>query len=212
MSNKELKEEMIEELEVDLDTTEEDLLQDAIKASQEIEDVSKQVKEDVRVEDKKTSSEVKDLEFQLEKLRADFDVKENQFKRLASDFENFRRRQAQEKEDLLKFGMEKLITDLLPVVDNFERALASAKNAPDVSTVISGIEMIQKQLLVIMEKNGVEGIESLDKPFDPKFHEAVQQMVNAEKPDQTVLHELQKGYLLSGRVIRPSMVVVSTLS
>lgn len=212
MSKEELNEEVIEELEVE--STEDDLLQDAIRASQEIEGFANQEKEEVKVEveGKKTNSDTKNLEVQLEKLKAEFEIKENQFKRLASDFENFRRRQAQEREDLLKFGMEKLIADLLPVVDNFERALSSAKNAPDVSTVIAGIEMIQKQLLAIMEKNGVEGIESLDKPFDPKFHEAVQQMVNAEKPDQTVLHELQKGYLLSGRVIRPSMVVVSTLS
>jgi molecular chaperone GrpE len=146
------------------------------------------------------------------KYRDDLEAKDIQLKRLAADFDNFRRRQTQEREDLLKYAGQNLILDILPVLDNFERAMSSSKDAKDIDSVISGIELIQKQLFEAMKKNGVEEIEALDNVFDPNYHEAVQQIVNDEKPDHTVINELQKGYTLNGRVIRPSMVIVSTTS
>jgi len=147
-----------------------------------------------------------------EHLKEKLENKEIQFKRLAADFDNYRRRQDIEKEDLLKYGNEKIILEVVSVIDNFERAIESAKNASDISAVVSGIEMIHKQLSESLKRQGLAVIESLDQPFDPNFHEAVQQMVNNDKPDQTVLYEVGKGYTLNGRVIRPSMVVVSTVS
>jgi molecular chaperone GrpE len=146
------------------------------------------------------------------RLRDDLEAKDLQLKRLAADFDNFRRRQAQEREDLIRFAGEKLILDILPVLDNFERAMASAKDAKEIASVVSGVELIQKQLLEAFIRNGVEEIEALGNAFDPNYHEAVQQMVDDEKPDHTVINELQKGYTLNGRVIRPSMVIVSTTS
>lgn len=198
-----------EEQTQDTANSSEDLWADAFDAAEEIE--SKQ-KEEVKVKVEAKEESIGETSSFVDSLRSQLDAKENQLKRLAADFENFRRRQVQEREDLFKYGQKDFILSLLPVVDNFERAIAASKDAKDVTSVIEGIEKIQKQLIDAMQKNGVELIEALDKPFDPNFHEAVQQMVNDEKPDQTVINELQKGYTLSGRVIRPSMVVVSTVS
>lgn len=208
MSDEETKNEIKEEINEEInneetisDNSPENLWDDAFVASKEIKDSKS-----------KNNVDVSKIEAELEALKATFEVKETQFKRLASDFENFRRRQTQEREDLLKYGSEKIMLDLLPILDNFERALASSKTTPDLNSVISGLEIIQKQFLAVINRNGVESIEAMDKPFDPNFHEAVQTMPNNEKPDQTVIQELQKGYTLSGRVIRPSMVVISTES
>jgi molecular chaperone GrpE len=153
-----------------------------------------------------------ELEKKYHLAQQDFENKDSQLKRLAADFDNFRRRQNQEKEDLSKYAYEKLFGELLPVLDNFERALNSSKEAKDISSIVSGIEMIQKQLLDVMSRNGLEIINALGNTFDPNFHEAVQQVVDDEKESETVINELQKGYILHGRVIRPSMVVVSKKS
>lgn len=202
-----------EEQTQDTETSSEDLWADAFDAAEEIESKQKEeVKAKVEPKAEAKEESIGETSSFVDSLRSQLDAKENQLKRLAADFENFRRRQVQEREDLFKYGQKDFILSLLPVVDNFERAIAASKDAKDVTSVIEGIEKIQKQLIDAMQKNGVELIEALDKPFDPNFHEAVQQMVNDEKPDQTVINELQKGYTLSGRVIRPSMVVVSTVS
>lgn len=218
--NENIEEAQVEE--VSNESLEEDLLADAQAAAEEIEKLSnKNSTEEIKTE-AETKSEVKqetpkvesfsDAQKTMASLKEDLTTKDNQMKRLAADFDNFRRRQTQEKEDLLKYGHKDFVLSLLSVVDNFERAMASSKDAQDISSVISGIELIQKQLFDTLNKNGVEYIEALDNQFDPNFHEAVQQLVDDNKPDQTVIHELQKGYSLNGRVIRPSMVVVSTVS
>lgn len=194
---------------------EDDIWKDAFEAAEEIES-SKAKKEDYSEEDNSKYNELLAKHDELEKkyqlAKQDFENKDSQLKRLAADFDNFRRRQNQEKEDLAKYAYEKLFGDLLPVLDNFERALSSSKDAKDIASIVSGIEMIQKQLLDVMSRNGLEIINALGNIFDPNFHEAVQQMVDDEKESETVINELQRGYVLHGRVIRPSMVVVSKKS
>jgi molecular chaperone GrpE len=145
-------------------------------------------------------------------LKNELESKDIQLKRMVADFENFRRRQAIEKEEFLKMACKDILQDLLPVLDNFERAMTASKDAKDAASVVSGVELIQKQLVEAVKKNGLEVIQALDNPFDPNYHEAVQQIVDDEKEDQTVINELQKGYTLNGKVLRPSMVVVSTVS
>lgn len=206
---------------------EDDIWKDAFEAAEEIEaskfkkeDKEEKLQEDIDTKQEKENNsnnnellaKYDELEKKYQILKQDFDNKDSQLKRLAADFDNFRRRQNQEKEDLAKYAYEKLFVDILPVLDNFERALNLSKDAKDISSIISGIEMIQKQLLDIMSRNGLEIIKALGNPFDPNFHEAVQQIVDDEKESETVINELQKGYLLNGRVIRPSMVVVSKKS
>lgn len=127
--------------------------------------------------------------------------------RLQADFENFRKRTLREKEDLLKYAAEKLIGQLLPVLDNFERALAAP--AGDEAAFRSGVEMIHRQLLDILTREGLEPLQCVGQPFDPSRHEAVLRQPAGEQPENTVLAELQKGYTLHGKVIRPAMVCVA---
>lgn len=194
---------------------EDDIWKDAFEAAEEIES-SKTKKEDDSEENSSKYNELLAKHDELEKkyqlAQQDFENKDSQLKRLAADFDNFRRRQNLEKEDLAKYAYEKLFGDLLPVLDNFERALISSKDAKDLASIVSGIEMIQKQLLDVMSRHGLEIINALGNIFDPNFHEAVQQIVDDEKESETVINELQRGYILNGRIIRPSMVVVSKKS
>ncbi|MDU2066640.1 MAG: nucleotide exchange factor GrpE [Sporomusaceae bacterium] len=129
------------------------------------------------------------------------------YQRLQADFENFRRRTTKEKEELSTLVAEGIITELLPVVDNFERALAS-DGSKDAEAFHSGVEMIFRQMTGAFEKLGLSAIAAMDQMFDPNEHQAVMRVEDAEKEDGTIVQELQKGYRLKNRVIRPSMVKV----
>ncbi|MBP5201023.1 MAG: nucleotide exchange factor GrpE [Schwartzia sp.] len=141
-----------------------------------------------------------------EKYEAELAEKENRYLRLQADFENFRRRTRQEKEELAAVVTQNLLKDLLPFLDNFERALA-AENS-DAESLRAGVEMMYKQLVEALKKEGLEYIETKGKPFDPNFHQAVMRVEDAEKEDGEIVAELQKGYMVKGRVVRPSMVQV----
>ncbi len=129
-----------------------------------------------------------------------------QYQRLQADFENFRRRTRQEKEELSTLVAENIVLELLPVVDNFERALTSV--ADDASSVRSGVELIFRQMKSALEKLGVSAIEATGKAFDPNQHQAVMRVEDADQEDGMIVEELQKGYKVKTRVIRPSMVKV----
>ena len=133
----------------------------------------------------------------------------DKFLRTMADFDNYRRRTRQEMEDARRFAIEKLVADLLPVLDNFERALPHTEgNGGD--AVREGVLLIHRQLLDALAKHGVEPIEAVGKPFDPRFHDAI---VRVEPgPGQqpgTVVEELRKGYFLHGRVVRAALVKVA---
>lgn len=128
-------------------------------------------------------------------------------KRLQADFDNYRRRTRQEKEELSAVVAQSLIKDLLPLLDNFERALA-ADLTKESASLKEGVDMIYKQLVAALEKHGLEGIKAVGEKFDPNFHEAIMRVADESKEDDTVAEELQKGYSVRGRVIRPSMVKV----
>ena len=129
------------------------------------------------------------------------------YKRLQADFENHRRRTRQEKEDLSMVVAQNVLLDLLPVVDNFERALSSATNQ-DAAKLLLGVEMIHRQFLQVLDKCGLTTVEALGQMFDPQKHDAVMRVEDDTKADGTVVEELQKGYAVRGKVIRPSMVKV----
>lgn len=131
----------------------------------------------------------------------------DRYKRLQADFENFRRRTRQEKEDLSTVVAQNILLDLLPVVDNFERALGSAATQ-DAAKIILGVEMIHRQFAQILEKCGLTTVEALGQMFDPQKHDAVMRVEDETQEDGTVVEELQKGYAVRGKVIRPSMVKV----
>ncbi len=151
-----------------------------------------------------------DLEAELDSVRKAAQEAHDRFLRVSADFENYKKRLTREMEDFRKYANESLIKLLLPVVDNLERALDSAGNNRQADNPVSeGVQMTLAEILKIFEKFNVKPIESLEKPFDPGFHQAVMQEENDSHPDKTVLKELQKGYLMHDKLIRTSMAVVS---
>lgn len=140
----------------------------------------------------------------LEELKADFD---NRYKRLQADFENFKRRTNQEKEQLAGFVKGDVLTDLLPVLDNFERAVQSPAEG-DAKVFLDGFIMIHQNLMAMLSKHGLAVIEAVGKPFDPNFHQAIMRVPSDEYESDTVCEVLQTGYTVDGRCIRPAMVKV----
>lgn len=153
------------------------------------------------------ASELQQAKEQLVVLQAELDEQKERYLRLQADYDNYRRRTQKEKSELSIQVTQDLIADLLPVVDNFERALAAT--GQDADSIRAGVEMVNRQFLSILEQNGLEAINTEDAPFDPNFHQAVMREENTDKPDGTILQELQKGYMVKGKTIRPSMVKVS---
>jgi len=129
--------------------------------------------------------------------------------RLAADMENIKKRQEKERADLLLFSNENLIKELLPVVDNLERALDHGRQAEAPEALLEGIDLVYQGFLKALARFGVTPLESVGQQFDPSFHNAVMQEETAEFPDCTVIKELQKGYLMNQRLLRPAMVVVA---
>ena len=127
-------------------------------------------------------------------------------KSLKADFENCRRRTRQEKEELSNMVVQDFIKELLPMLDNFDRAMAAA--ATDAAKFQQGVEMIYNQLTEILKNKGMELIDTKDAKFDPNFHQAVMRVENPDLEDEAIAMELQKGYMVKGKVIRPSMVQV----
>ena len=159
-------------------------------------------------EDNQNNEEIK-VEVGVD-LQAKYDELNNQYIRLAADFDNYRKRQAQERESLLKYGAESTIKKLLEVLDNFERGAKSNESVEDCDKVKDSFNLMHKQLLDVLTKSGLEIIEAEGKEFDPTFHEAVMQTPTTDYPEHTVIAELQKGYKMGDRVLRPALVNVAT--
>ena len=129
--------------------------------------------------------------------------------RTAADFDNFRKRARRELEDARKGGREEILRDLLPVFDNLERGIQSAKQAADVKAVTDGLQMILKQFDATLGKLGISKVGTIGQSFDPGIHEAIQQVETSEHPPGTVVAEVQPGYMAGDRLIRAAMVVVA---
>lgn len=143
---------------------------------------------------------------ELEALKKQLAEGVERMKRLQADFENFRRRTRQEKEELSSMVVQDFIKELLPMLDNFDRAMAA--EATDAVKFQQGVEMIYNQLTDVLKSRGLELIDTKAAKFDPNFHQAVMRVENPELEDETIAMELQKGYMVKGKVIRPSMVQV----
>lgn len=146
------------------------------------------------------------LKAQVESLQAALTEKDNRVKRLQADFENFRRRTSKEREELANVVTQDLLKGMLPILDNFDRAMAAEQK--DSESFQKGVEMIYTQLHETLKNDGLEPIETEGQKFDPNFHQAVMRVENPDLEDDTIAQELQKGYIVKGRVIRPSMVQV----
>jgi molecular chaperone GrpE len=151
----------------------------------------------------------KDLNKKLEEVEKEKNELSDRLLRTMAEFDNYRKRVAREKEDLIKYGNEKFAFDLLSVMDNFEKSLEQAKTSQEVEPVIEGIEMILKQFVSAMEKYHVKPFESVGEPFDPERHEAMAQQEHDEYEENTVIEEYQKGYCLKEKLLRPARVIVS---
>ncbi|PZD94046.1 nucleotide exchange factor GrpE [Paenibacillus sambharensis] len=129
--------------------------------------------------------------------------------RTQADFDNFRRRTQKEKEELAQYASMKLVGQLLPVMDNFERAVGASKETGDFEALSKGVDMIFRQMAQLLEQEGLRPMESVGQPFNPEFHQAVMTVESDEHEEGIVVEELQKGYMLKEKVLRPAMVKVS---
>lgn len=153
------------------------------------------------------------LKDELDRTKEDSKKHQDQYLRALADFDNLRRRNIKEREDLHKYGVESLLKDLLPVLDSFDTALkwdqgSSEQSASGNDNLFAGIHLVKKQLLDILQKHGLTKIASKGQPFDPNFHQAVAK-VASEGSDQEIVHEeFASGYMLHDRLLRPAMVSV----
>jgi molecular chaperone GrpE len=156
----------------------------------------------LKAELEKANETIKELQSKLEES-------ENRYLRLRADFDNYRRRVNLDREAGEKYRAQALIADLLPAIDNFERALSMAEKNEHTKQLLQGMEMVYRNILDALKKEGVEPIETEGKEFDPHFHQAIMQAQEEGVPSNMIVEEFQKGYKLKDRVIRPSMVKVN---
>lgn len=161
------------------------------------------------IEEKKEETQEAEAPAQ-DDLQAKYEQLNNQYIRLAADFDNYRKRQEQERENLIKFGTENALTKLIEVLDNFERGQKSLENVDDCTKVKESFDLIQKQVYETLTKLGLEEIKAVGEEFDPNYHEAVMQTPTSEHKEHTVIAELRKGYKYGDKVLRPTMVNVAT--
>ena len=148
-----------------------------------------------------------DINKKLEEKEKEATDNYDKYLRAVADLDNYKKRAIREKADIIKYGKEDVIKDILPFVDSLDRALEHADSS-DVQAFKEGIKLIQEQLLSCLKKHGVEKIDSVGLDFDPNFHEAMMQVESEEHAENKVVNEMEKGYLLNGRLLRPSKVCV----
>jgi molecular chaperone GrpE len=179
----------------------------------ETEDIKKETEEQIEI-DVETSGnpievELQDVKQQKVELEAKLEEAENRILRMQADFENSRRRARLDLEATEKYKSQGLITELLPAIDNFERALKMDADNDQAKSLLQGMEMVYRSLIDTLKKEGAEQIEAVGKEFDPHLHQAIMQVEDENFGSNIVVEEFQKGYILKDRVIRPAMVKVN---
>lgn len=154
-------------------------------------------------------SETEQLQKKIDELTAELAEEESKRLRVLADMENVKRRASLDYQTLQTYRAQSLMAGILPVLDNFERALSVEVKESESQSLLTGMEMVHRALVDALKAEGLEEIPALDEPFDPNFHQAVMTGQDEEKESGTVLEELQKGYKLKDRVLRPSMVKVN---
>ncbi|MER2140081.1 MAG: nucleotide exchange factor GrpE [Priestia megaterium] len=180
----------------------------------QVEEQNEEVVEEVQTDaaeatEAEVSEEVNPLQQENDQLKQQLEEEENRYLRLQADFDNFRRRSRLDAEAAQKYRAQSLVSDILPALDNFERALQVNTADEQTKSVLQGVEMVYRQLVEALQKEGVEAIESVGKTFVPYEHQAVMQVEDDEYEPNTVVEELQKGYKLKDKIIRPAMVKVN---
>jgi molecular chaperone GrpE len=146
---------------------------------------------------------------QLQALAGERDAAKDQFLRAQAELENYRKRIQREREEERRYAALPLLRDLLPGMDNLQRALDAARHTDDLAAMLQGVEMVAAQFEEIMQRHGAEPIPAVGERFDPNLHAALQQMPSADHPPMTIIDEIERGYMLHNRVLRPSKVIVS---
>jgi len=149
------------------------------------------------------------LENKIQELQAKLNESENRYLRLRADFDNFRRRVQLDRESSEKYRAQSIITNLLPAIDNFERAMQITPENEQATQLMQGMEMVYRSVLEALKQEGAVPIESVGKEFDPQYHQAIMQAEDENYGSNIIVEEFQKGYVLNDRVIRPSMVKVN---
>ena len=144
-----------------------------------------------------------------ENLAAEVEKYKDAALRARADLDNYRKRVAREKEDAIRYANNSLLESLLPILDNFELGLEAAKNTPDATGIVQGLQMVRKQLEDFLREHGVESVNAEGNPFDPNLHDAVSHEPNSDVTEGTVIRQLRKGFKLKDRLIRPASVIVS---
>lgn len=152
---------------------------------------------------------ISNMQNEIDRLKEEAARNYDQHLRSLADAENIRKRALREKEEYLKYASLPVIRKVLNVLDDLERALVMSEANRDYDALYKGLEMIAKRMADLVQEEGVQTIEALGQPFDPQFHQPLTVEASSEHPENTVIEELQKGYVLHGRVIRPSLVKVS---
>lgn len=180
---------------------------DGLEGSLENEQVSE---DQAGVSQEEPSSEPEAVTQALVAKEEECKLLQEKYLRLAAEFENYKRLSQKDQRDQIRFGNEQLLRELLPVIDNLERAIKSARDNSGGDALVQGVELTLKQLVTGLAKFGVKSIDSVGKPFDPSAHQAVAQVASQNIAANSVVEEFQKGYLLHDRILRAAMVSVST--
>ncbi len=150
-------------------------------------------------------------EQEINKLRADLQDASDRVLRAQAELENYRKRARRELEDERRYATLPLLRDLLPVIDNLQRAIDAAEKSPQAAGLLDGVKLVAQSLASALAKHDCKKIEALGQPFDPAVHEAISQQPSAEHEPNTVVYVAQEGYVLHDRVVRPAQVIVSKL-
>ena len=146
---------------------------------------------------------------EVAELRRQLDDRQDRLLRALAETDNVKRRAQRERDEYTRYANEALIRDILPVLDNLERALEAARSAGNAANVVEGVELILRELLKVLERAGVTRYSALGQPFDPTRHEAIARVVSPDGAPDTVVRETAPGYLLHGRVLRAALVAVA---
>ncbi|MCE5199825.1 MAG: nucleotide exchange factor GrpE [Armatimonadota bacterium] len=172
-------------------------------------DQEQAAEETPEAEQETVNADMEALQAELNKLQAGLEETHNRYLRTLADFDNFRKRQRDETARACDYARESLISNLLPILDNFERSIRAAEDKHNYEALVEGVELTLRQLRDMLTKEGVEPIEAVGQEFNPEVHEALMRVSTDEYPENTIIDELEKGYTLNGKVIRPARVRVA---
>lgn len=166
--------------------------------------------EDLRAELGALRAQLNDREAQINKCKAEIADYKDKYLRVLADSENARKRIRQQSEESVRLQHENLLRELLPVIDNLERAVDAARGGGDGDSIVEGVEMVLRSMLDLLRARGVTQLSAVGQPFDPQFHEAVDQVESPEHAPNTIVTEFHRGYRIGDRVLRPARVTVAT--